>query len=269
MKNILAAAVALLVSATIITEESPLVGWLGAIAMFFLLLYLIWKEIDELIEKKKESSGSHGKGNNQGWAVPHPQSRHEPVPSDRKIHPQSVKSEPAPSDKQINPQSVKPDPSERPKPEPEPEAKILVFPVKGVFAHEDEIFHGLMMYNEEYDMTKSQLVKEYGYEATIYKWIPKTTDIKLVPEPNNQYDPNAIKIVVGNVTLGYVPAEQCLTILQALEEGRIITTVCTITGGLFKRLVETSYDSIKDSSIFELESGYEKLGAEIILKIKE
>lgn len=39
----------------------------------------------------------------------------------------------------------------------------------------------------------------------------------LVPDPDNQHDPNAIKIVVDDVLVGYVPAEECSSVRKLLN----------------------------------------------------
>lgn len=53
---------------------------------------------------------------------------------------------------------------------------------------------------------------------------------KLIPEPTNKYDKNAIKIVVDGVKIGYVPAEMTGTIKQMLKKDRYQFLV-TIRGG--------------------------------------
>lgn len=45
------------------------------------------------------------------------------------------------------------------------------------------------------------------------------TEVTLVPEPDNKYDANAIKVTKAGLDLGYVPADQTKLIHQHLAAG--------------------------------------------------
>lgn len=51
--------------------------------------------------------------------------------------------------------------------------------------------------------------------------------LELVPEPTNQYDPNAVKIMQGDLHYGYVPRKFSSEVSAALEIG--LPLVCEIT----------------------------------------
>ena len=147
------------------------------------------------------------------------------------------------------------------------EIKFLYYDVKGVFAHEDAIFHNLMFYNEDFDLTKSKIIKLCECTDTVYKWIPKTGVAELVPEPENKYDPNSIKVVVAGVVVGYIPKESCLEVHSLLSNGAIEKAFCHITGGICKRVIEEDYDYEKDQYIYAVEIEKEELSARLSLKI--
>ena len=155
---------------------------------------------------------------------------------------------------------------EAPKAEPvKPEPKIVQYPVKGVFAHEDEIFHNLMERNPEYDYTKTELIENCVPDFPVYKWIPKNLPAELIPEPDNKYDPNAIRVVVGGVTIGYVPKESCVHVLKQISESRIDNVAYEIAGGAFK-LLEEDYDPDKDRSKYSVKTGKGELYAKIYIR---
>ena len=82
------------------------------------------------------------------------------------------------------------------------------FNIAGTSFRQDEIF-SLAKENDEYEMTKKQLIDE-GYEderVYMYYFNPKGTE--LVPEPDNEHDPNAIKVITQGVHIGYVKASEC------------------------------------------------------------
>lgn len=148
-----------------------------------------------------------------------------------------------------------------------PKTKITAYPVKGVFAHEDEIFHNLMGYNAEYDYSKEDMIEFCVPDTPVYKWVPKGIPASLVPEPDNKYDPNAVRVVVGEFTIGYIPRESCLEVLDAINGGRIENIAYEINGGAFK-LLEEDYDPLKDKSKYTLKTGKGELYAWVYVKTR-
>lgn len=146
-----------------------------------------------------------------------------------------------------------------------PEFTITAYEVKGVFKHEKEIFHNLMELNPAYDWTKKELIDECMTGYPVYKWVPKEVEAKLVPEPDNPYDKNAIQVIVGECLIGYIPREKCLEVQKILDEGRLINVAYEITGGKYK-LIEEDYDPLTDKSHYDMESGYEEVSAKIHIK---
>lgn len=66
------------------------------------------------------------------------------------------------------------------------------------------------------------------YEVEIYDWC----NIELVPEPDNKYDPNAIKIVSEFGMLGYVPATETAKVKEILKQDYYLSW--TLLGGKYK-----------------------------------
>lgn len=151
--------------------------------------------------------------------------------------------------------------------EPEPTDKITPYELKGVFACEKDIFRGLMELNPAYDWKKRELIDAYMTDYPVYKWVPKQLPAMLIPEPDNQHDPNAIKVVVGETTIGYIPKEKTGEVRKILDEGRLLNLAYEITGGKYK-LVTEEYDPDKDKSTYDLESGYEEVSAKAYVKEK-
>lgn len=55
-------------------------------------------------------------------------------------------------------------------------------------------------------------------------------ELDLVPEPENEYDPDAIAIYKGSEMVGYVPAHQTKVIHAALDSGERLTATVTLDG---------------------------------------
>lgn len=75
--------------------------------------------------------------------------------------------------------------------------------------------------------------------------------IELVPEPDNPYDKNAIKVYITDANnkkyhVGYVGKSENVKLLQELNENNITTTSVEFTGGKVKRV---DYDWEKDKDV--------------------
>ena len=149
-----------------------------------------------------------------------------------------------------------------------PKIDVRKYTVKGVFAHENEIFHEMMIRNPEFDYTKSELVDCGAFDMNTYEWVPRDgMEVELIPEPDNKYDPNAVKVVIGGHHIGYIPKEKCLEVLELLSSGRIERMSYDLIGGKYKR-VDEDYDYEKDKSTYTMEEGKRELGAAVYLTVK-
>lgn len=132
------------------------------------------------------------------------------------------------------------EPKPTPKASPAEDCESYNFAVAGVYYHEKDIIEGLMDENPEYDLTKKE-IEEDGLEDTyLYKYSVAFADVDLVPEPDNQYDPNAIKVVADGILVGYVPAKKTKAVRKIMDEKEIVKAQCQIYGGDYKVL---NYDS--------------------------
>lgn len=126
-------------------------------------------------------------------------------------------------------------------------SKVKTYKVTGV-SHYVENILSLKTENFDYDLSKKELIDE-GYEnERIYQYDFYPIKTELVPEPDNQYDPNAIKVIVDNTLVGYIKSGSCSHLLKMIKENRIEKIECKIAGGKYKYL---GYDDYEDK--YELE----------------
>ena len=148
-----------------------------------------------------------------------------------------------------------------------PKVDVRSYTVKGVFNHEEEIFHEMMIRNPEFDYTKSELVDCGAVDMNTYEWVPRDgMELDLIPEPDCKYDPNAVKVVIGGHHIGYIPKEKCLEVLELLSSKRIERMSYDLIGGKYKR-VDEDYDFEKDKSTYTMEEGKRELGAAVYLTV--
>lgn len=143
-------------------------------------------------------------------------------------------------------------------------ANVKTYKVTGM-SHRMENLMALAEENDDYKLSKRELVdadligeRVWQYEFNHYK-------TELVPEPDNPYDPNAIKVVVDGQHVGYIKSGSCAHLLKVISEGRIGRIGCQIGGGKYK-YIDEDYNEDGDS-IYTLEK--DELAYFVHLKIEE
>ena len=120
--------------------------------------------------------------------------------------------------------------------------------------------------NDDYGASKRDLIDEDMIDEEIYQYRFHPQKVELVPEPGNEFDPNAVKVIVDGVHVGYIKKGACTHIKNLLAEDRILNINCKIGAGKFKIITE-DYDPEKDKDVYTLERDEREYWVE--LKIKE
>ena len=105
------------------------------------------------------------------------------------------------------------------------------FVVAGVEYKTENISH-LASPMKKWDMTNEQILKKYPGKK-IFRYYYISEPVQLVPEPTNPHDSNAIKVMINNIHVGYVPATACNIVKQYMTSGPY-TLSAKITGGEYK-----------------------------------
>ena len=115
--------------------------------------------------------------------------------------------------------------------------------------------------NPDYDLTKRELQEEYPDERVWqYQFFVKAA---LVPEPDNEYDPNAIMVQADGLCIGHVPAGSTAHVRKLMESGRIKYLDLKIGGGKYKEAREV------DDGEYELERGESSYSAVLEIHLTE
>lgn len=126
-------------------------------------------------------------------------------------------------------------------------SKEKTYKVTGVSHYIDNI-KKLKADNLDYDLSKKELI-DNGYEnERIYQYEFYPIKVELVPEPDNTYDPNAVKVIVDNELIGYIKSGSCKHILKVIAEDRIEKIDCILKGGKYKYI---GYDEDEDKYYLE------------------
>ena len=129
--------------------------------------------------------------------------------------------------------------------------KSYKFKVAGLSYHLDDLW-SLEQPNDDYDMAKRAIIEDGLEDEKIYKTFWMIGKTELIPDPDNEYDPNAIKVLMDGKLVGYVPKDETAEVKKLLDSGLIKHIASDVTGGNYK-IVHSDYDLEKDKDVSEME----------------
>ena len=94
--------------------------------------------------------------------------------------------------------------------------------------------------NPDWKSRSSSLIGKPVYK---YNFIRKP--VKLIPEPQNPSDPNAVMVVIAGEKVGYISREENLHVLSILQRGEIKYISSFISGGDYK-VISKNGDVFRD-----------------------
>ena len=108
---------------------------------------------------------------------------------------------------------------------------LVTFKVSGTHYHLDDV-NKLATKIQKYGMKPEKLISMGYAERKVYRYFYKNEPVQLIPEPTNQHDPNAVKVLINDIFVGYVPKEDCEAVKVFLQYPLRITA--EISGGDYK-----------------------------------
>ena len=190
--------------------------------------------------------------------APAPTPANDPMPNTEPVSESVTVSEAAPKT-EVSDDSVNAEPDQKKK------YKSYAFKVAGISRRQIDITDNILTESYEYSLSKRELADSGMLDERIYKYDPEVTDADLIPEPDNPKDPNAIKVSVYDIQIGYVPAEKAETVHKLLSSKQIHSITCEFYGGPFK-VVSEDYDDENDKEIYTVEKESQYVGAEITIE---
>lgn len=136
-----------------------------------------------------------------------------------------------------------------------PRATFERHKVAGTTYHLDAIME-LAEDNPDYDMTQREIIDAGMEEERIYQYTFPDSPVELVDDPDNEQDPNAIKVLVAGQHIGYIKRGSTGRIHKLQRSGRVLGITAEIYGGRYKvvRSVEEyqmqHYEMDRDESLY-------------------
>lgn len=136
-----------------------------------------------------------------------------------------------------------------------PRATFERHKVAGTTYHLDAIME-LAEDNPDYDMTQREIIDTGMEEQRIYQYTFPDSPVELVDDPDNEQDPDAIKVLVAGQHIGYIKRGSTKRIHKLQRAGRVLGVTAEIYGGRYKivRCVEEyqmqHYEMDRDESLY-------------------
>ena len=119
------------------------------------------------------------------------------------------------------------------------------FHVAGITYHMDAV-NSLKQENPDYSMSKKEIEESYDVGEKIFQYDYDCSDCVLVPEDDNQYDKNAVRVDVHGVAIGYIKKGSASHVRNLLNSPDYKNATCEIVGGKYKVLCEGENDDGDD-----------------------
>lgn len=119
------------------------------------------------------------------------------------------------------------------------------FKVKGISHYYDEFFKKFAQENEDYKLTNKELKEDFQDGDRVYKYEYSFSEVKLVPEPDNKYDPNAVRVEVDGCLIGYIDKAKTGRVKELLADPNFRRIELEIGGGDYKYIYEDEDDKLQ------------------------
>ena len=118
----------------------------------------------------------------------------------------------------------------------------------------------LAVKNDDYSLGKKAIIDAGLTGQDIYQYNFPVSQVELVPEPDTEYDPNAVKVVVDGVHIGYIKKGNCSQVKNLLAGGKIDHLGIRIGGGKCKTVLDYGDE---DGHDYELETEDKEFTAKV------
>lgn len=121
--------------------------------------------------------------------------------------------------------------------------------------------------NYLYSLGKKELIDDFMTDQKIYKYDFFPVSVELVDEPDNPHDPNAIKVIIDGIHVGYIKKGSCSHIKKLVKNDLISSISAEIHGGRYK-YISSDYDPVNDKDVYSCEQNSTPYFVSIDLSLK-
>lgn len=117
------------------------------------------------------------------------------------------------------------------------------FNVVGTHYHEDSL-KKLASLTEDWRKSVKTLIGEGKVGTKIFKYTYINKPVKIVPDPGNVHDKNAMKVLIAGEHVGFIPRDEAPYVKKILETTSVKYITASVRGGTYK-VISTNGDKIE------------------------
>lgn len=111
--------------------------------------------------------------------------------------------------------------------------------------------------NDDWKLNTSQIISHGKQGKRIFRYNYINKPVKLVPEPNNEHDKNAVAVIIAGELVGYISRSENLHVLDVLNNREVKYISAFIGGGQYKIVDEAKQlHHFEDSIHVNIRIGY-------------
>lgn len=141
-------------------------------------------------------------------------------------------------------------------------SRTTTYKVAGITFHVQDILQ-FFTKDTNYSLSKAQLIQKRLVDTMIYEYHDNIIPCELVLNPTNEYDPNAIKVVINDITAGFIPKGSCTKVKKLIESGEIKNIGFRLLPGNYKCV---DYDGVDYSYHFDDKN---KFASKVYIELKK
>lgn len=122
------------------------------------------------------------------------------------------------------------------------------YDIAGINYHADEL-PALGSLSDDYRMSAEKIVEEGREDEELYKY-DFPTSAQLVPDPENEHDKNAIKVIIAGTFVGFVPAVSAVEVGEIISTKKVKSVTAFIEGGPFKKYNSDTEEIEKGENVY-------------------
>ncbi len=121
--------------------------------------------------------------------------------------------------------------------------------------------------NDDYSLSKRDFVDSYPEEELVYQYSFPPFSASLIEDPTNEYDKNAIKVVINDRHIGFIKSGSCSHIKKLIDSDSIESINAKIYGGKYKWYY-SDYDSDKDKEVYMMDKDERNYSVTLEINLK-
>ncbi len=133
---------------------------------------------------------------------------------------------------------------------------MFSFDIAGLQHYWDDVMNHLAVDNDEYGMSKKELIDEYRIDERVYRYDFEAGHVELVQEPDDSKYAGAVRIVADGILIGYIPHSRAEEARNLIANDDAHGFMLSIEGGEFHEVREEEDDDRNEKYVMVTDEAF-------------